>query len=153
MLGCVETEGKIGDITIFLQLYNQCKSKSVASTASSRGGGKGTLRFMDDFLPPHPTTSRGRRGRGTRKWRPAQDPRSCRVNTTRNGLWDAGMWVLTQVSITQLRQWYPWTWVPGWGNTLGNQTLVRRSQGDQHPSPFEFLYLQRKGQGKNSICF
>lgn len=50
MLGCVETEGKIGDITIFLQLYNQCKSKSVASTASSRGGGKGTLRFMDDPL-------------------------------------------------------------------------------------------------------
>lgn len=63
MLGCVEREGKIGDITIFLQLYNQCKSKSVASTASSRGGGKGTLRFMDDFLPPPHHKSRAERER------------------------------------------------------------------------------------------
>lgn len=110
---------KIGDITIFLQLYNQRKSEFFASTVSSHGGKQRHARVYGQS--PHERW--GQRGRGTLKCRrPAQYMWYCRVNTESDGLWEVGMCVLTQVSLTQLRQWRPLIQAWGWGNSLGSQT-------------------------------
>ena len=87
--GCVDGR-KIGDITIFLQLYNKYKSELVASTSVQQGwrakahSGLGTL-------PPHAVGNK----RKQEKYFNAEDHlNTCghfRVNTMSDGLWEADM--------------------------------------------------------------
>lgn len=140
MLGCVETEGKLVTSQHF---YNVTTNVSPSLLH---------LQLLARQRPAqvcgwHPNTGWGQKVRGTLKcWRPAQYTWYCRVNPKSNGLWEKGMRVLIQVSLTQLRQWSPLTWTQGWGNTVGNLTPVRRSTGWLTPITFLVFVFAKKGK-------